>query len=125
MPTQKNTQNIKEGSPSIPSVAMEQLFSRVENMHGVINLDAMTTLLQTMLTHMHRQEEIITHLNQQVHESIIPSCEIFREHLNRLDQRLTLVDQKVDKALHASTANLLDTKYVTEWLTKDRILFII
>lgn len=101
--------NAHSSSPT-PLVAMENLFSHVEKMHGVINLDAMTSLLHAMLTRMHRQEEVIAHLNEQVNENLIPSYDLFREHLNRLDKRLALVDEKVDKALHASTANLLDTK---------------
>lgn len=97
-------------SHSPQSLSMENLYSQIENMHGVINLDAMNSLLQVMLTRMHKQEAIISKLSEQVNETIVPSYHLIREHLSRLDQRLTVVDEKVGKALHASTANLLDTQ---------------
>ncbi len=92
------------------SLSMENLYSQIENMHGVVNLDAMNSLLQVMLTRMHKQEAIINKLSEQVNETIVPSYHLIREHISRLDQRLTVVDEKVGKALHASTANLLDTQ---------------
>jgi hypothetical protein len=97
-------------SQPVPMDTMETLFSRVESMHGIVNLDAISTLLQSMLTHMHKQEQSISLLTKQMSATVLPSVALFREHLQRVEKRLTTVDEKVERALRAATARLVDTE---------------
>ena len=86
--------------------SLEDLSHMMEHMHGVVNLDAASALLQGLLQHIGRQNVFMLQLQDQV-QQMIPR----REHdevILRLEQKIVQLEQDLIKVQRASTANLLD-----------------
>lgn len=86
--------------------SLEDLSRLMDSMHGVVNLDAASALLQGLLTQISRQNIVMSQMQEEISQ-MMPR----REHeivVHRLEDKIQQLQQDVQKAQKAATASLLD-----------------
>lgn len=85
---------------------LEYLSSMLENMHGIVNLDAVSALLQGLLQQIVRQNVVMKNMQEQINHMV--TQQDHQEVVRRLEDKISLLEAGVIKAQKAATANLLD-----------------
>lgn len=86
--------------------SLDDLCGMMESMHGIVNLDAAAALLQGLLQHISRQDNVMHQLQSQL-QLMIPRRE-HEEIIHHLEEKMIQLQEDVNKAQKAATATLLD-----------------